>query len=215
MNCLIIAGGSLEDTFGVSIYEDDKPDFLLAADKGMEFCYRNKIKPDVILGDFDSANPEILDYFRQEQVEIQSYPKEKDWTDTELAVRFAIGKGAKSIRILGATGGRMDHFLGNLEVLKLGLDQKVSIFLLDPQNFICMFQGYLKLYKREQIGKYVSFIPYTDVVEDVTLTGFRYNLNHATVKKGSTLCISNEIQEPVAEVHTGAGIMIMIEAVDS
>ena len=63
MKTLIINGGTIEDAFALSYIERVKPDCILAADRGMEFCYRNQIKPDVILGDYDSADKTILEAY--------------------------------------------------------------------------------------------------------------------------------------------------------
>lgn len=86
---VIISGGSIKDSFALSFLQQKKPEYVIAADKGMEFCYRNGICPDVIVGDFDSADGEVLSYFRgQKDVEIITLNPIKDDTDTEFAIRM-------------------------------------------------------------------------------------------------------------------------------
>ena len=92
MKTLIINGGTIEDAFALSYIERVKPDCILAADRGMEFCYRNQIKPDVILGDYDSADKTILEAFRRESTSISrrriipilKLPSEKLWSETAV-----------------------------------------------------------------------------------------------------------------------------------
>ena len=91
MKTLIINGGTIEDAFALSYIERVKPDCILAADRGMEFCYRNQIKPDVILGDYDSADKTILEAFRRQSgIEWHQYQPEKDYTDSEIAIGKAM-----------------------------------------------------------------------------------------------------------------------------
>lgn len=91
MKTLIINGGTIEDAFALSYIERVKPDCILAADRGMEFCYRNQIKPDVILGDYDSADKPYWKHFdgkaalsgtsisRRRIIPILKLPSEKPW----------------------------------------------------------------------------------------------------------------------------------------
>ena len=87
----------------------------------MNFFYRNKLTPDWIIGDFDSASSEALDYFGgQPDISWIRLNPVKDDTDTESAIRKAIALGAEKITLLGATGTRIDHLLGNIELLGVG-----------------------------------------------------------------------------------------------
>ena len=96
---------------------------------------------------------------------------QKDDTDTEFALRLAISMGAECITVLGGTGSRLDHVLGNIELLGIGLELGVEIELLDANNRIRMTDHGMVLKKEEQFGKYVSLIPYTAQVEHLYLAG--------------------------------------------
>ena len=94
---------------------------------------------DVILGDFDSVNPDTLEYFHdKEQIEVCMLNPEKDDTDTEYAIREAIRRGAMEIVVIGATGTRIDHVLGNISLLGIGLEEQIKISLVDEHNRIRM-----------------------------------------------------------------------------
>ena len=91
MKILIATGGNIQDDFALAYIKKEKFDCLIAADSGMEFFYRAGIQPHHIVGDFDSAKPEILSFFRGKSgIQFLEFQPEKDETDTELALRLAI-----------------------------------------------------------------------------------------------------------------------------
>lgn len=212
---VIVAGGSINDVFAANYIQKKKPDCCIAADSGMNFFYRNQIKPDWIIGDYDSASEEALRYF-DEQPEISKIRLDpiKDDTDTEFAIRKAISMGAKRITLLGAIGTRLDHVLGNVELLGIGLSEHVQIEMLDTNNRIRMINTGITIGKEEQFGTYVSLIPYTAEVKGLTLTGFKYPLDHYTLKGFCSIGVSNEITAEKATITFEDGILIVIESRD-
>ena len=114
-NILIVSGGSIEDAFVRELMEKNTYQTVIACDSGMEFFWRNHMYPDLILGDFDSADQCVVKAFREQtDVRLEQFPAEKDWTDTELAVRRALEQKADRIDLVGATGSRLDHVLSNI-----------------------------------------------------------------------------------------------------
>ena len=173
----IIAGGKIEDAFAIEVLKGFAEKTVIAADSGMEFLRRNEIVPQVIIGDFDSVSKETLEWFqKKEGIVWHRLNPQKDDTDTEFALRLAISMGAECITVLGGTGSRLDHVLGNIELLGIGLELGVEIELLDANNRIRMTDHGMVLKKEEQFGKYVSLIPYTAQVEHLYLAGFKYPL---------------------------------------
>lgn len=215
MKTLIINGGTIEDAFALSYIERVKPDCILAADRGMEFCYRNQIKPDVILGDYDSADKTILEAFRRQSViEWHQYQPEKDYTDSEIAIGKAMERNSSEIHILGGTGTRLDHVLGNIQLLMQPLAKDIPCFLIDFHNRIRLLKERAVLRKSQQFGTYVSLLPLTTEVTGVTLTGMKYPLQDAAFTSDNTLGVSNEIVEDEAVIDLKNGILIMIESRD-
>ncbi len=210
MRYLIVCGGSIDRQFADELIKKSGIDAIIAADRGMDFLYENGITPDIIVGDFDSTKTKALEYFEEKgQSEIHPLNPMKDDTDTEFAIRTAIKKGAKSIVIIGATGTRIDHVLGNISLLGLGLENDISIEILDPNNRIRMIDRPVTLKKDKQYGKYISLIPVSSD-NDVSLTGFKYTLDHHVFDKYTSLGISNEItdEEAVIDIHKGTFIMV-------
>lgn len=215
---LIISGGSIEDAFAVDWIKQYQPDYIIVADSGMEFMRCAGLVPDMIIGDFDSVAPETLEIFRTECMQKGIIWKElnpvKDNTDTEFAIREAMALGTKEIVILGGTGTRLDHVLGNIALLGIGLEESISIQLVDIHNRIRIIDKPLQLKRDEQFGTMVSLVPYFGEVRGLTLKGFKYPLQDFTMGGFSSLGISNEIVAEVAEISFEEGYLIVIEARD-
>lgn len=218
MQSLIISGGSLDMEFALSYIEKHSFGFMIAADRGMDFFYQQKITPDYVVGDFDSADPEILQYFRNLDEEhrpvILQFQPEKDETDTELAMRIAIERGCDTIHLLGATGNRVDHMLGNLHLLGNAMEKGVECRMVDANNRIRMVCQGIKIRREEQFGKYVSLFPFTPQVRGLTLTGFQYPLEEYTLECYHSLGVSNEIIAKEAEISFREGVLVVMEAKD-
>ena len=212
---IIISGGSIQDEFAKEWIAEYQPDFIMVADSGMEFMRRVGLTPDMIIGDFDSVAADTLDFFKSKEGIIwKQLNPIKDGTDTEFAIRQAMELGSKEITVLGATGSRLDHVLGNISLLGIGLLQGTKIQLVDANNRIQMVNESLQMKKEEQFGSYVSLLPYNGEVEGLFLKGFKYPLTNFTLKPFNSLGISNEIVDDVAEIIFEKGVLLVIESRD-
>ncbi len=216
---LIITGGNLDLDFAGRFCRGQKRAFdcVVSVDGGLEKTRALGFTPDAIVGDFDTVDHEILkQYRRNPHILWDVHKPEKDETDTELAVNTAIKLGCSSLAILGATGRRMDHELSNLHLLKLCLDRQVEAYLYDPYNKVCLLDREKTFRKTELYGKYISFIPLTEQVKGITLTGFKYPLKdkHISIGVEAGLCVSNELTEEEGSVSFDSGILICIESKD-
>lgn len=212
---LIVSGGSIEDAFVLDLLEKNSYETVIACDSGMEFFHRNSLYPDLILGDFDSADSTTVDYFKEQtDVRLEQFPAQKDWTDTELAVRCGLELQPEHIDLVGATGTRLDHVLGNLQLLALGLEAGVQIFLVDTHNRIRLIDRPLTIAKSEQYGDFISLIPYSGEVCGLTLQGMKYPLQDATLRPDVSLGISNEIVDDEATISFAVGKLYVMETRD-
>ena len=188
---------------------------IIAGDRGLEALYKLKIIPNHVVGDFDSVSAEILEFYKkQSQITFHTFNSEKDNTDTDIALQLAIGLKSSRITIRGALGKRMDHALANIHILKDALEANIPCQIIDEHNRIYLINKEMTLEKDKVYGKYVSLIPLTSIVEGLTLTGFKYPLNHYTLPIGTSLGISNEIIENIAHIKMDKGILIVIESRD-
>ena len=117
-------------------------------------------------------------------------------------MELALSLGSDHVTILGGTGTRLDHVLGNIQSLYLALEKGVDCEILDEHNRIRLIQGEYRIKKAEQYGKYVSLIPFTTDVNGVTLEGLKYPVQdqHFTVQGSSGFCVSNEIAADEARI---------------
>lgn len=215
MKTLIVTGGTVDPAFAASYVRQQAFDYLIASDSGLHFFAQKNIHPDEIIGDFDSADQEELSHFRNDpSIAFHTFQPEKDYADTELALKLAITRGSSEVHILGGTGTRLDHVLGTVRMLGIALESNVLCYLVDANNRLRLIRGRTVIKKAEQYGRYVSLIPLTNEVRGVTLSGFYYPLSDYTMSGFHTLGISNEIVEEEAVIDLQDGILIVVEASD-
>lgn len=208
---VIFTGGNL----GAWALRDIRPgDCLIGADSGADFLVRSGYAPDLAIGDFDSVGPdELLRIRNAAQETIAVDPVDKDWTDTELALREAVARGHRDIRILGGLGSRFDHSLANVHLLRQAWDERCRAVLADAHNEIRLCGGECRL-EADPRYPYVSLLPLTPVVQGVTLRGFRYPLNEATLTLGWSVGVSNVLDEPEGSITLAEGLLLVIRSRD-
>lgn len=205
MKALVVSNGSVTDIDIESYFND--ADIVICADGGARHLFNKNLIPNVIIGDLDSLEDSILKKFEDMGVKFQKYPVEKNKSDTELAIEFAIEKGAKDIILCGGTGTRLDHTIANVMMLYKLINQKVNVTIIDSHNEIFITTKQLKL--KRQKGYFISIIPLVD--SKVTLKGFKYETNNVNFNLGSTLGISNVIEgdEGIVVIEEGACLVII------
>ena len=219
---LLITGGKVNMDFAEEYTASQEYDTVVCADSGLNTAYRLGMPVHYFMGDFDSVSPEILEAYREGKVEGSEhcewvrYPKEKDYVDTQLVLEWILEKGADEITFLGATGGRLDHFLANIHILMLALKQKVPAYIVDSRNRIRLTDSTLSIERQDMYGKYLSLLPLTSTVTGVTLRGLKYLIEDYTLEVGIARAISNEMDETSdkAEILLRTGVLIVVESKD-
>ncbi|MBS5665059.1 MAG: thiamine diphosphokinase [Roseburia sp.] len=219
---LLITGGKVNMDFAEEYTASKEYDTVVCADSGLNTAYRLGMPVHYFMGDFDSVSPEILEAYREGKVEGSEhcewvrYPKEKDYVDTQLVLEWILEKGADEITFLGATGGRLDHFLANVNILMLALKQKVPAYIVDSRNRIRLTDSTLSIERQDMYGKYLSLLPLTSTVTGVTLRGLKYLIEDYTLEVGIARAISNEMDETSdkAEILLRTGVLIVVESKD-
>ena len=219
---LLFSGGNIEITFVKQYLSSRNFDTVVCADSGLEAAYRLQIPVDYAMGDFDSVPAALLSAYQSGEVACSpgvyfvQYPAAKDYTDTQMVLEWILEKGAKEITILGATGGRLDHILSNLNILVKPMRLGIPAYIVDAHNRLYLIDHSTTIYRRQLFGKYISFQPLTERVYPVTLRGFQYPLTDYTLVYGEGRAISNEMaeNEEEAEVSFEEGVLIVIESRD-
>jgi len=185
----------------------------IGVDGGCNSLYDMEISPDYIVGDMDSIKDEVLLYFKNKGKHVLLHPKEKNQTDTEIAIDFAKEKGFTKMILLGAFGDRIDHMLGNIGLLFYARDNLVDLTILDEKNKMYLLKEGINELSVEPKAS-LSFIAFGGEVSGITLEGFKYPLNNYTLKVGSSRCISNVVVSKSPRVIAKKGILIAIESRD-
>ena len=214
MVTFILAGGNLSPSFLQQQLREHPKHTIIAADRGLEACVSLGIEPDHVIGDFDSLDPKVKASFLAKEKNVTKLNPIKDDTDTEAALALAFEKTEGDILILGGTGTRMDHVLGNIGILGQDFVRGRSVQILDEHNRIRLADGPLTIKKSEQYGKYVSLLPLTTEVRGVTLEGMYYPLHNFTLTSYTSIGISNEIVEEEARISFDEGVLVVIESKD-
>lgn len=210
MRVLIFSGGTLH-TGAISYIKED--DFLIGVDRGAYFLYVNGIKMDAAIGDFDSVTNIEKEKIIANTKEILSCdPIDKNETDTEMAFHFALKKQPKEILLFGGLGTRFDHSIANIQLLYSGLQAGVESKIIDERNEIQLVNSQLVIHKSR--FRNVSLLPLTLEVKGITLEGFQYPLNNATIRIGESLGISNVLDGEMGKITVSSGILQVIKSND-
>lgn len=179
--------------------------FVVAADRGLDVALEAGIKPDLVVGDFDSAKSAV-----PEGVDCVKVSAVKDDTDAMLAADFALKYGCNELRFFCALGGRIDHTLANIQMLyhfkMRGIKgalygDETKIFLMSDETVeIPKYDGYLSVFAYEK-----SVI--------VTETGVKYPITNHPLTNDMPIGVSNEITEDKAVItaHSGTALVLLVK----
>ncbi len=209
MRAIIFANGVLNDAQAArSLIHPG--DLIIAADGGGRHCRALDLPPDILIGDFDSIDPDELENWRQRGVQIVRHPARKNFTDLELALRHACQLGADDILVLAALGARWDQTLANLLLpVSAGL-QGCCITLLDGRQEIRLLKGGDALEVHGSPGDTLSLIPVSGDALGVTTEGLEYPLKGETLSFGGTRGISNVLLHGSAIIHLDQGLLLCV-----
>lgn len=212
---IIISGGVIDEEFIGKILAGEEGAYVIGVDRGVEYLYHHGIMPQYIVGDFDSIDPEIIAYYRNEtNVAIREFNPIKDATDTEIAIRLGITLGSREMIILGATGGRIDHLWANIQTLGVACKAGVKAYILDDKNKIYVIDKSCTIKKSEAFGPYLSVFALSGEVFDFNLKGTKWPLKHHTLKPYDSLTVSNRFEEDTVEITFPSGVLVVMETRD-
>jgi thiamine pyrophosphokinase len=202
MHWVLLANGPLELSPKIRAMVSSA-ERLVGVDGGSRHLESLGLLPHLAVGDMDSIPQPLLAKYKGEGVEMHLHPPKKDATDLELALELALARGAARITLLGATGGRLDHTLGNLFLLSRCLPSGIPACIMDQEQCIHLTDQALTL--TGAIGDTLSLLPATPEASGVSLTGLEYPLREATLTFGTSLGMSNVFVKPEATVTLRSG----------
>jgi len=210
---VIIANGELPDLDAArALLQTD--DYLIAADGGANYLLKMGILPDIVIGDLDSVDEDTLFQLTSSEVNIEQYSEDKNETDIELALRYAIELQPTSILIVGALGGRLDQTLANLSVLTDPTLPGIDIRLDDgvEEAFFCRVSATKggEAEVQGQSGDTVSLIPWRGPVEGIITEGLQWPLYSETLYPDKSRGISNVMLNDTASVRIQSGLLLIV-----
>lgn len=222
-NTLIISGGKTDIEFAGEYLQVYDFDTVVCADSGLNAAYELGVKVDCFMGDFDSVSSDVLKLYMEKKVEVSKdalfikYPAKKDATDTELVLDYVLENDPESIVMIGATGGRLDHLIANIGILKKSLEKGVRTYIIDRYSKLYLIDKKTEIIKDDIWNKYISFYPYTEEVKNLRLSGLKYELAGTDIIAGSSRTVSNEFKEDSEKAYVSfdSGILIVIQSKDN
>lgn len=211
MRAIIVSGGNKPSKELLMSYIKDD-DYIIGVDKGCNALYEYGITPNEILGDFDSADLKIIDYFKNKKVKNQTFPPEKDYTDSDLGYIVAKERGFKDIIFFGATGTRVDHMLANIGIMIKANRENIHMEIVDDNNR--MFIINKKTTLKGKYGQLLGFHALSDVVKNVSIKGAKYTLENYDMTLLEPRAICNEFLDEDVTISFDDGLILVIYSND-
>lgn len=194
----------------------DGAERVVAVDGGTAWLDSIGRRPDLVVGDVDSADPSLIAALEADGVPVERHAAAKDASDTELAVAGAVSAGADQVVILGALAGpRLDHQLANLMLLAdPGLARVRDLRIVRGSTLVRALHGPRGMAVEVPPGGLVTLLPVGGDAEGIQTTGLRYPLSGETLSIGRSRGLSNVVDEVPASVSLERGTLLVIESTE-
>lgn len=193
--------GALDCT--LNNFSPTEKDLIIAADGGYTTLKKLNVKPDLVVGDFDSLGS------IPENENIIKHPVKKDDTDTLLAVKIGLNKGYKIFQIYGAVGGRLDHTVATLQTASFVAENGGIAYIYDGNFTITAIKNSSINFNNNAKG-YISVFALSGVAKGVSIKGLLYELNDTEITPHFPIGVSNEFLEKDSEISVKNGVLTII-----
>ena len=207
MDIWIFANGEIEE-YGLLRERILAGSVIIAADGGLQHIRKMEMIPDVVIGDLDSVTDADLEWLKANSIEIIRYPADKDETDLELAISFAVKSKNSRIRIAGGAGGRTDQLLGNIFLLLQPELSGMDIKLDDGVEETFLIRSNTNI--QGSHGDVVSLLPLNGSAVGITTSGLKYPLYGETLYPEKTRGVSNVMLVDLAAIQLEKGVLLCV-----
>ena len=183
-------------------------DYIICADGGIKHSLSINIIPHAVIGDFDSISPKYKKNLASEKINWVKHNKEKDKTDSELALDFAVAKGYKTILLFGILGDRLDQIIGNVLSIIPYARKGIAITIIEGKQEIRIVTKPTIL--KGEIGDRLSLIPLISDAQGITTFGLKYQLKNETLLFGHSRGISNVFTDQSVKISLKKGILLAV-----
>jgi thiamine pyrophosphokinase len=205
----LVASGDIDDG---DLRHLDDAGMIVAADGGAAALERDGRRIDLLVGDLDSADADLVERLASRGTRVERHPADKDASDTELALAAAIAAGADEVVILGALGGRrLDHELANLLLLSDPDLANRRVRIVRGPTTVRALRAPAALDLDGSVGSFVTLLPIGGDVDGAETTGLRWPLAGGTLRMGRSRGLSNEVVALPASVRIGRGTLLVVE----
>ena len=186
-------------------------DYVVAADSGLHSAIDLGLRVDLVIGDMDSVDPAVLVAAEINGVTVQRLPRDKDATDTELALLAAVAHGSRQIVLVTSGGGRLDHQLGVLSAMQHKALKDCEVSALWDTARIQLLRGPGLCTIHGKVGDVVGLIAQHGDATGVTTDGLKWALNEGTLEAHSSRGVSNELVATTATISLAHGQLFVIQ----
>lgn len=210
MKVCIVLNGEVKDYIKTKeMILKENYDYIIGADGGCNHLFKMNITPNYIVGDLDSIEIEVIEYYENKNVIFKRYPSHKDETDSEICIYMAKELGADEIDLFGTLGGRLDHTLANIGLMNYIKDYNMRPRILTSEEEILIVKDETITLKGRK-GDTISVISINGEAKGVTLEKLEYPLDNAIVNHLSPLGISNVMLEDDCRISIKDGCALII-----
>lgn len=197
--CLIISGGEY------CRFDSSGFDMIIACDRGFRYAEKQGVRPDCVIGDFDSTDEPDTD------IPKLKYSCDKDDTDTMLAAKHALAQGFRDIEIVCALGGRFDHAFANIQTAALIASEGGIARITDSSTVITVFSGGSVSFPRRD-GWSLSCFSLSDVSEDVSVLGSKFETTGLSLTNATSIGMSDTWKDELITVSVKKGTIMVVES---
>ncbi len=214
MNALIFANGQIEDGEMVQRALDHAGSdaLVVAADGGARVAQHYGLRVNAVIGDMDSLDAEEQASFEASGTLLLQHPAEKDETDLELALLWAVEQGARWLRVIGATGGRLDQTLSNIYLLALPALANTDVQMVAGKQAMWLIGAGTNALAG-QPGDTISLIPLNGTVRGVRTENLYYPLRDEDLYFGPARGVSNVMTASQASVTVREGVLLVVHTI--
>lgn len=189
---------------------------IICADGGIQACLALGLSPSILIGDMDSAPGPLMEWARDKGARILKFPADKDQTDMELALNEAVSLGSKAVLVTGATGGRADHTLANVDLCLRYAGRGLQLTAVEEWGEIFFLAGFGRAaHIIGNPGDTVSLLPRCVPARGVHTDGLYFKLDGDTLEYGQSRGVSNYMTTTSASVRMDGGEMLVVHLGDS
>jgi thiamine pyrophosphokinase len=206
---IIILNGDTSDIEMIKRFIDDRT-YIIGCDGGTEHIRTLNLTPHTVIGDFDSVTNSTLHYYRQhaDSIEFIDYPSDKDCTDSELAIDYAVSKGFHEIIVFGTLGTRIDHMLGNMFLLSKRKYSKINLKIVEANQLVYVIRETAVIEGTR--GDTISLMPLRGSAAIEKSSGLQYDLSKYEISQEQNHGISNVMTNDTAHIVIKRGLLLVV-----